>query len=186
MTLQIANGFEAFYPLRNSPAPFAAPDDGRRITPADVDALLNNPAAWLYQTMQSNPFEMIEYPLQRETVGALLMEFLTAQAVLAFRVKAAAVKPVKAMYRVALVDYTPWRQTDPPVPLLCMLDLPAKSIAMHNSAIHLFLSRGDASALRGAMSLVLRGGAQSGMHPAEAFYYVAKMLSLVTGAYSQG
>jgi hypothetical protein len=40
---------------------------------------------------------------------------------------------------------------------------------MHNSAIHLFLSRGDASALRGAMSLVLQGGVKAKMHPAEAF-----------------
>ena len=64
---------------------------------------------------------------------------------------------------------------------------------VEGAAIHLFLSNGDASAMRGAMSLVLQAcaeqsrsrGVEARMHPAEAFYYVAKMLSLVTGAYSQ-
>ncbi len=186
MTLQIATGFEAFASLQGGGlAQFAAPEDGRSITRADVNGLLKNPALWLHQTMRDKPFEMIERALSVETSGALMLEFLTSMAVLAFRVKAASVRPAKAMYRVALVDYTPWRQADPPVPLLCLFNLPARAVAMHNAAIHLFLSNGDASAMRGAMSLVLQGGVEAGMHPAEAFYYVAKMLSLVTGAYSQ-
>ncbi len=42
MTLQLASGFENFAPLTS--IQFAAPTDGRSITPADVEGLLNNPA----------------------------------------------------------------------------------------------------------------------------------------------
>ena len=119
---------------------------------------------------------------------------------LAFNVTASSAKPVKAMGRVVLIDYTPWQRKDPPVPLLdrfgfvtSMLGLPQRALAMHNAAIHLMLKQNDASAIRPAMSVVLQSGAErsrsSGvetrMRAAEAFYYVARMLSLVTEAYSQ-
>ena len=113
MTLQIATGFEAFASLQGEGlAQFAAPEDGRSVTRADAAGQLKNPALWLRQTMRDKPFEMIERALSVETSGALMLEFLTSMAVLAFRAKAASVRPAKAMYRVALVDYTPWRQAD--------------------------------------------------------------------------
>lgn len=79
---------------------------------------------------------------------------------LAFNVTASSVKPVKAMGRVVLIDYTPWQRKDPPVPLLDMLGLPRRALAMHNAAIHLMLKQNDASAIRPAMSVVLQSGAE--------------------------
>ncbi len=171
---------------------FEPPAGGRPLTPTNVPRLLNNPANWLYHTTRNDPLPLIENSLTPQTVGALTLEFLTAAAVLAFNVTASSVKPVKAMGRVVLIDYTPWQRRDPPVPLLDMLDLPRRALLTHNAAIHLMLKRNDASAIRPAMSAVLRACAQRSqsrdaetpMRAAEAFYYVAKMLSLVTGAYT--
>lgn len=162
---------------------FEPPPEGRFLTAQDASQLLENPARWLYRTMLEAPFSITGRELTTQAVGPLVMELLVNMAVLAFRVRATRVAPVYAMHRVVLVNYTPWSASDPPVPLLSLLDLPRRAEAMHNEAIHLLLKDGDTSALRPAMGLVLRGGAERGMHVAEAFFYVTKMLSLVTGMY---
>ncbi len=193
MTLQIAPGFNVSIP--GTELFFEPPADGRLLNAADVPQLLNNPASWLYHATQSEPLALTENDLTLQTVGNLTLEFLTSVAVLAFNVTASSVKPVKAMGRVVLIDYTPWQRKDPPVPLLDMLGLPRRALAMHNAAIHLMLTQNDASAIRPAMSAVLQScasrersrssGVETRMRAAEAFYYVARMLSLVTGAYTQ-
>lgn len=182
MTLQVAAGFstEMMTPLR-----FIPPPAGGTLQPEDVAALLNEPAGWLYRTMQVEPFELPEQSLNATVIGKTTAEFLVSLAVLAFRVKATAVLPVAAMYRVILIDYTPWQRRDPPVPLLNLLGLPARAVALHNEAVRLLLLNHDASAVRSAMSIVLQDGVIAGIHRAEAFYYVVKMLSLITGAYTQ-
>ncbi len=164
---------------------FEPPADGRFLTAQDASQLLENPARWLYRTMLETPFSIAGRELKAQATDPLVMELLVSMAVLAFNVKAASVRPVYAMHRVVLVNYTPRSASDPPVPLLSLLDLPRRAEAMHNAAIHLLLKEGDISALRPAMGLVLRGGAERGMHIAEAFFYVTKMLSLLTGTYRQ-
>jgi len=164
---------------------FEPPLDGRLLTMQDTAQLLDNPACWLYRAMLEAPFSIRGQELTEESVGSLVMELLVNMAVLSFGVKATSVVPVYAMHRVVLVNYTPWSAPDPPVLLLSLLDLPRRATAMHNAAMHLLLKNGDTSALRPAMSLVLRGGTERGMHVAEAFFYVTKMLSLMTGVHRQ-
>ena len=128
MTLQIANGFNLI-PI--DPAFFEAPADDNLMTGTDVADLLRNPAGWFNQTMQATPFELIERDLTPQSIGPVLLEFLTSVAVLNIGVKATAVMPVKAMGRVVMVDYTPWKREDPPIPLLNLLnDLPARALAI--------------------------------------------------------
>ncbi len=182
MTLQITPGFTT---ATVPPMSISPPPPGGTLTRRDIPALLNEPAAWLFRTTQTEPFELPEQSLDRAIIGKTAAEFLISLAVLAFRVKATAVRPTSAMYRVILIDYTPWQKNDPPVPLLDLLNLPRRALALHNEAVRLLLRRNDASAVRSAMSLVLQDGITAGIHRAEAFYYVAKMLSLVTGAYTQ-
>ena len=182
MTLQVASGFLT---LSSPLMLFSSPPADGMLTQADVPVLLNEPAAWLQRIMQTEPFDLPEQPLTVESIGKTTAEFLVSLAVLAFRVKASVVRPVSAMHRVVLIDYTPWQKTDPPVPLLNLLGLSRRALALHNEAVRLLMLRHDASAIRSAMSMVLQDGITAGMHRAEAFYYVAKMLSLVTGAYTQ-
>lgn len=182
MALQVTPGFAT---NTTAIAPFSTPPIGGVLVQEDVTALLTEPAAWLYRVMQTDPFDMPEQSLNVATIGHTTTEFLISLAVLAFRIKATAVRPTAAMYRVIIVDYTPWQRVDPSVPLLNLLNFPRRALASHNEAVRLLLRSRDASGVRGAMSLVLQDGVTSGMHRAEAFYYVVKMLSLVTGAYTQ-
>ncbi len=182
MALQVATGFQV---APTPPILFNSPPPEGMLTQADIPALLNKPAVWLSQIMQTEPFELPEQSLSVDVIGRTAAEFLVSIAVLAFRVKADTVRPVSAMHRIILVDYMPWQQSDPPVPLLNLLNLPRRALALHNEAVRLFLRRHDASAIRSAMSIVLQDSVTVGMHRAEAFYYVAKMLSLVTGSYTQ-
>jgi len=181
--LQIAPGFNIALP--ETTRFFESPADGQLLNKEDVPQLLSNPLNWLYRAAQREPLPLIETALTPQNVGGLTLELLTAAAVLAFNVSASSVKPVCSMGRVVLIDYAPWQRKDPPVPLLDMLNLPRRALVMHNTAIHLMLKRNNASAIRPAMSAVLQSSLSAKIRAAEGFYYVVKMLSLVTGAYSQ-
>ena len=50
---------------------------------------------------------------------------------------------MSAMGRVVLVDYTPWKRPDPPIPLLTLLSLDGDAVAAYNLAIHEFLTNNN-------------------------------------------
>jgi hypothetical protein len=176
MTLQVADNF------RVPAATTSLVSVGTKFMQPDLQAILGgNLGPWTLSVM-----EELEDPLELDStvIKPLILEFLTAQAVLAFEVRAASVVPRVALGRVVLVEYEPYKKQDPPIPLLCLLPLDAVAIVSHNIAINEFLTSGNAGRMQSAIRAVLDAGVGV-MTRTEAFFYYTKMLSLATGAYRQ-
>lgn len=161
-----------------------APDEKTaRFSKRDFTHLMSDAGQWL-MTLQS--LDTIQ-PRQLQNISPLLKEFLIAQAVLAFQVRATAVKPVAALGRVVLIDYQPWQQPDPPVPLLTLLPFSKSITTFYNRAIQHSLSDTNlknGALLSRALTQVLQAGIDE-FTQAEAFYLYTKITSLATGAYTQ-
>jgi hypothetical protein len=188
MTMQVATGF-VLPPLTALMAPGAAglfATVGKKLAEEDVVALMRGDAGqWLVSLAEGgDPLEVNEITLDTTTVGELVLEFLAAQAVLAFRVAADQVMPRTSVGRVVVVEYAPWRNTDPPIPLLSLLPLAASAVLLHNAAIYHLLTNRNATYIGPAMGQVLKSGIGA-MSRGEAFFYYTKMLSLATGVYEQ-
>ena len=164
-------------------APIALPTpETPRFSKADYSALLHNAGRWLTSLSRSP----IPEAQSLESIHPLLQEFFIAQAVLAFQVRADSVQPVAALGRIVLVDYQPWQQPDPPVPLLTLVPLGDAVTRGYNRAIQQFLhTRGQAGRHIGrALPAVLHAGIGI-LTREEAFYLYTKLISLATGAYTQ-
>jgi hypothetical protein len=188
MTMQVAAGF-ALPPLTTLLAPGAAglfAPAGAKLAEEDVTALMRGDAGhWLVSLVEGGgPLEVNERALDPTTVGELVLEFLAAQAVLAFRVPADQVMPKTSVGRVVVVEYAPWRAVDPPIPLLALLPLATGAVLLHNAAIYHLLTNRNATYIGPAMGQVLKSGIGA-MSRGEAFFYYTKMLSLATGVYEQ-
>jgi hypothetical protein len=176
MTLQVAENF------RVPAATTSLVPTGARFAETDLQAILGgNLGPWTLSVMGElkDPLE-----LDSTVVNPLILEFLTAQAVLAFEVRASSVVPRVALGRIVLVEYEPYKKQDPPIPLLCLLPLDAVAIVSHNVAINEFLVSGNARRMQSAIRAVLDASVDVMTRP-EAFFYYTKMLSLATGAYRQ-
>ncbi len=165
-----------------------------RFSETDYTALLDNPGRWLMSLPQTPALEVEAQPLN-DDINPLLREFFIAQAVLAFQVRAGSVQLVAALGRIVLVDYEPWQQPDPPVPLLTLTPLDDPVIRRYNRAIRQFLNPnenrnrtlmnlGGGAGLSRALQMVLQA-AIGVFTRAEAFYFYTKLISLATGAYTQ-
>jgi len=176
--LTVAPGFTlnatALHPIE-IPSP-----DTARFSEADCRALLDNAGRWLMSLPQ--PLSLETQPLGN--INPLLKEFFIAQAVLAFQARAGSVRPVAALGRIVLIDYEPWQQPDPPVPLLTLTPLDTAVIAGYNRAIRHVLNTGGGRYIGQALPAVLHAGIGK-LTRAEAFYVYTKLISLVTGAYTQ-
>jgi hypothetical protein len=174
--LQIAEGFKV--PV----ATVSLASVGPKFAQSDLRSILGgNLGPWTLSVM-----EELEDPMELDStvVKPLVLEFLTAQAVLSFNVPATTVVPRVAMGRIVLVEYTPFKKQDPPIPLLALLPLDAAAVIAHNIAVHEFLAQGNARRMQSAIKAVLEAGLDV-MTRTEAFFYYTKMLSLATGAYLQ-
>ena len=181
--LDVAQGFN-MVPTRTADSSIFTPTGGI-LTGTDAQSILAGEVGpWVLSMMTNDPLAMEEVPLDSQTVGTLMLEFLTAQAILAFQAKASSVMPKSAMGRVVMVDYTPWKRPDPPIPLLSLLTLDMGAVSVYNKAMHDFLANNNAIGLWTAIGGVLRSGVDV-FTRSEAFFFYTKVISLATGAYSQ-
>lgn len=158
-----------------------------RFSEADYHSLFNDPGYWLMNLPHPMPEAQ---PL--ENINPLLREFFIAQAVLAFQTPADSVEVSAALGRIVLVYYEPWRQPDPPVPLLILTPVDKHAVNFYNRAIRNFFANyftGDDFRTAGryigqALPVVLQAGIGK-LTRTEAFYLYTKLISLATGAYTQ-
>ncbi len=184
--LDVAPGFDLAQLMTPDSTGIFGPGEGAvRLSEQDCNQIIGgNAGTWAMSLLADKPLVMDEKLLDPPLVGTLVLEFLTAQAVLAFQVPASSVFPVSAVGRVVLVNYTPWKHVDPPVPLLSLIPIDRSALDYYQAAVNHFLTVGNAQYLGPAIRRVLKSGTGN-LYRNEAFFFYTKMISLVTGAYQQ-
>ncbi len=130
-------------------------------------------------------FRVDDYEESLATVGPTMLEHIATEVYLNIRVRASKIMPTHRMERMLLVDYTPWRRVDPPIPIpLWLPRTPATEL--HYRAISAFLGKHPNAGrlMLQATSDVIKAAIDSWTQ-LEVFYYWVKMRSLLAGTHKQ-
>lgn len=158
---------------------------GECITEVEANELRASPdklMQWAYAlSAHGSPLDIQERKLASE--NAMMIEFLAGEAALAFGVPANKIVPMATIGRVVMVLYEPRRSPDPIVPLMCLFQLSAETINIHNGAVRQMLENQKQIEISHAIHAVLGESVQAQMSREEVFAYVARMRTLKGGMY---
>lgn len=181
--------------------PFAVPG-GEDFQALDAGEIMKtNPLRWAMKVAREDEgFALRVQPLTADIVGEFLLEALAAQALLAMPMDFDMALPLETVGRIVTVDFDPhvpeppppaeppatrnprYADGDPPIPMLFLVGLDGKVERAYYREVCAFLRSGKAGE---QMDLVLQAVMAGQVSRPEAFYFLMKVQSLLTGAYKQ-
>lgn len=182
-------------------AVMAEPNVGEVLTALDLGEIWKtNPLVWAME--HGMVLDTAIKPLTTDTVGDFLMEAIAAQALSCVPGKYTSAMPLECLGKIVIVDFDPHKKVaqldpapnrkprymngDPPIPMLFMTSISEEVQKNYHYAVARFVDNSKARVdVTNALDSVLVQMMEEAVTRIEAFYFLVKVQSLLTGAYKQ-